>query len=525
MSISYPTTPQNQRRFDVVALVILVLSTVGRFWWAGQHDLVQDESYYWQWSRHLAVGYYDNTPVLAWVIRAGVGAFGATEVGVRSGAIVSALVVSVFIYLLGRRYFSPVTALVALSLAVILPLFAAGSVLMTQDPVQLAFWSATLYVVACALEGNGGLWYVAGLLAGLTAMSKLNGLLLLPSVFLYLIVSPIARTRWLKRPEPYVAGLIAMIVFAPFVWWNTTHQNAFWIHIGAMGSRSHPHDGLKWFFRFLGDQAVELSPLFFILLLVTLATPRERTDRARHDGWLFLWCPTAVVFVATALLSLRSKVEGNWPVAAYVTGVILIADLIVTWWQRSDGQRDLVGSRFRARRLYLVIAAVLAVTIDVAVLFPQTFYAMGLKVPDPKNDRTDEVYGWRTLAKRVEYERQQMPKNAFVFGVNYRIPSELAFYLPDQPNTYSLFLRDRANEYMFWENPRRLLGRDAVYVHDSDVADHLDDLRAVFSRISVQPELKIYRELPYGNHAIRTLQIVRCYGFKGYDVKYWQDGW
>jgi len=24
---------------------------------------------------------------------------------------------------------------------------------------------------------------------------------------------------------------------------------------------------------------------------------------------------------------------------------------------------------------------------------------------------------------------------------------------------------------------------------------------------------------------IRTVQIVRCYGFRGYNVRRWQDGW
>ena len=48
------------------------------------------------------------------------------------------------------------------------------------------------------------------MLAGLAAQAKLNALLLLPSVFLYLLLSPTARERWLRRPEPYLAGRIAL---------------------------------------------------------------------------------------------------------------------------------------------------------------------------------------------------------------------------------------------------------------------------------------------------------------------------
>ena len=33
--------------------------------------LVPDETYYWEWSRHLAAGYFDHPPAIAWLVRAG----------------------------------------------------------------------------------------------------------------------------------------------------------------------------------------------------------------------------------------------------------------------------------------------------------------------------------------------------------------------------------------------------------------------------------------------------------------------
>ena len=48
-----------------------------------------------------------------------------------------------------------------------------------------------------------------------------------------------------------------------------------------------------------------------------------------------------------------------------------------------------------------------------------------------------------------------MGGDPFVFGINYRMPSEAAFYLPGRPQTYSLFLNYKASEYMFWEDPDR----------------------------------------------------------------------
>ena len=48
--------------------------------------------------------------------------------------------------------------------------------------------------------------------------------------------------------------------------------------------------------------------------------------------------------------------------------------------------------------------------------------------------------------------RRRWADDPFVFGINYRMPSEAAFYLPGRPQTYALFLHYKASEYLFWEN-------------------------------------------------------------------------
>jgi len=513
------SAPQAARRpspTDLAVGGLLAFLTLFRFWYDAQHELLQDEAYYWQWSRHLDWGYYDNTPLMAPVIRLFTALFGPTELGVRAGATVCALVISVFVYLLAKRLFGLVVAALSVVLANIIPMFTAGFVIMTQDPVQIAFWAAALYVVQRALTDRPrwGWWIGAGVLAGLAAQAKLNALSLLAGVFLYLMLSPTARARWLRRPEPYVAGLVALLIFAPFLWWNHTHQNAFWIHAHAMASRGSGHDGLKWVGRFLGDQALLLSPFIFLTYLYTLYDGARRGVKERDDAYLFLWCPSLIAFSSTLVTALRSKVEGNWAVDAYVTGVILIAAVFVRAWER----------RLVAGRVWIGSGVALAAVLALIALFPSLLYGVGVKFPNPTQDRTNELYGWRTLAGRIQQEKAAMGGDPFVFGINYRMPSEAAFYLPGQPRTYALFLHYKASEYMFWENPDALKGRDAIFLNDTDNQDHFDDLRAVFTRVEPQPPLLITRNPPYTT-PIRTVQIVRCYGFKGYDVKKWQDGW
>lgn len=519
-SIRLPaSTPQAVRRLvnvDWAAGGLLLILTVFRFWYDSHHELLQDEAYYWQWSRHLDWGYYDNTPLMAPVIRGLTTVFGETELGVRAGATLCSLIASLFVYLLAKRLLGATVALASIVLANTIPLFAVGSVIMTQDPVQLALWSATLYVAHRALTDKPHWWYGAGVLAGLAAEAKLNALLLLPGIFLYLLLSPTARATWLRRPQPYLAGLIALLLFAPFVWWNHTHQNAFWSHIHAMGTRSSGHDGIKWLGNFIGAQLAVVSPLVFLTYLYTLYEAGRGGMNERDEATLFLWCPSVVVFGATLFVAFRSKVEANWAVAAYMTGLILVAALFVRLWQ----------SRRVGGRVWVALNFTLAAVLAVAALFPTLFYAAGIKFSDPAKDRTNELYGWRTLAERITQERAAMGGDPFVFGINYRMPSEAAFYLPGKPQTYALFLNYKASEYMFWENLDTLKGRNAVFIHDVDAVEpeQQQALRAVFTRIEPQPPLRVYRQPPYAA-PIRTIQIVRCYGFKGYEVKRWQDGW
>jgi len=508
---------------DWVAGGLLVILTLFRFWYDAHHELLQDEAYYWQWSRHLDWGYYDNTPLMAPVIRFSTSILGQTELGVRAGSTLASVVISVFIYLLARRLLGTMVALVSVVLANTIPLFAAGSVIMTQDPFQIAFWAATLYAAHRALTDRPRWWYGVGILAGLAAQAKLNALLLFPSLFLYLLLSPTARSAWLRRPEPYLAGLIALLVLSPFFWWNQTHQNAFWLHAHAMGSRGSGHDGAKWALRFLGDQAILLSPLIFLTYLYTLVDGGRRGIKEKDDAVLYLWCPSIVTFTAIFATALRSKVEGNWAVAAYLTGIILVAAVLVRLWENGRA----VG------RVWVGLSAFFAVVLALVAYFPALVYGpfVVLHRPLPKFlaqavGRTNEFYGWRQLADRVAQEQSAMGGDPFVFGINYRMPSEVAFYLPGKPQTYSLFLSYRASEYMFWENPSALIGRNAVFIHDVDAIDPEQKraLQSVFTRVEAQPPLCVYRNPPY-TKPIRTIQIVRCYGFKGYETKRWQDGW
>jgi hypothetical protein len=266
---------------------------------------------------------------------------------------------------------------------------------------------------------------------------------------------------------------------------------------------------LKWTGEFIGAQAILLSPLIFLSFLYALRLPKiaDEPDKTTRP-LLYLWSLSAVVYVVIILQTFRGRVEGNWAVSSYISGIILVGWLVA----RSRGKA----------RIWHYVGIGLATLMTAIVYYPAIGYALGLRL---KSDRTTELHGWRALASRVETEETRTggPANTFVFSVNYRLPSELAFYLPGKPTTYSLFLHDRRNEYMFWADPNKQIGKNAIFVNDSDGPDHLDDCRAIFSHVDFEPPFKYYQK-PY-TKPIRIIQVYRCYGFKGYNPKNWEQGW
>src|SRR5688572_7253313 len=74
------------------AIAITLVAGLVRLIIAALTPLFPDETYYWEWSRHLATGYFDHPPMIAWLIRAGTLLAGDTPLGVRLFPVIAGVV-------------------------------------------------------------------------------------------------------------------------------------------------------------------------------------------------------------------------------------------------------------------------------------------------------------------------------------------------------------------------------------------------------------------------------------------------
>ena len=503
-------------RATTSALLFLAVLTLLRLWYAARTGLAEDESYYWQWSRHLALSYYDQGPGIAYLIRLGTLVLGDTPLGVRLVPILLGAGTGWFVFLSVRRWYGDRAALWTLGLLNIAPLLVVGGIIATYDGPQVFFWAAALYTLTRTVqEGRTGGWYLVGLLVGLGSLVKLTMLLFAPCVLIFLLLSP-AHRRWLATPHPYLAFLLALALFSPVVVWNAQHEWMGFLHTFTLGNRTRDAKPLRWFGDFLGGQALALSPFVFLAELWVLrrpAPPAADKEGAGGEpgppgGAAFLWAFGAPILILCMLLALRSKLEINWPAPTHLMGLAAVAVAWAAAWR----------SGRTAARAGIVGALVLSGVMTLVILFPGLPSAVGVPLSAETAKKANQVYGWPEIARGVQAARESLAregKPVFVSGVNYRVNSILAFYLPGQPRTQPLYLNSRRDQYWVWTDPRALVGQNAVFALDDVNADAVALARRYFA--SVEPQAPIVVRRPGFREPVKTWYIYKCRDFKGYD--------
>ncbi len=473
--------------------------TVFRLIYSGAFLLSPDETNYWQWGRHLAWGYHDQAPLLGWAIRLSTELFGASEWAVRLPSVLSMGMASAYLVALAGRYFSARVALAVAILTQGVLEFNVGGLLATCDGLQAVAWAGATYHGARACEDHTwkqwlstGFWYGFGLLA------KYTMVVFGPGLLIYMILSGLHRER-LKSLKPYLGVLFGFALFSPVLFWNAANGWNSARHVAYIGGASQAFSiHFKYFGDLMGSQAALLSPLVFILAIwAWVRVIRKNFDREQWVVPLLFWT-SFPMFAAFTLLSFHTRIYGNWPGAAYLGACVLAAAFFSQskprLWKWTQG---------------------VSYTVTILVLIQVVFPILPLS-PDLDRAAT-ELGGWDKIGAKAFTMRGQMPDPAktFLFGFRYQEASELAFYVPGQPETVSVNRWKRPNVYDYWWEDADLLGQDGIGV--SRHSNEIKKLRKIFESVDDPVALPLYRNRPFYKEPqlIRTVYLYRAYGFKG----------
>ncbi len=317
-----PVRTAHLRRFALseagIVTGLLVLVFLVRIVAAATTPLTEDEAYYRLWSQHLAFGYFDHPPMIAWWIRLGVVLAGDNPFGVRVVPVLASLLTSVLVFDLTRQFGADrrtaYRATLWYNATVTVGL---GAMLAAPDAPASLFWALTLWCLA-RTRTDDRWWLAAGAAAGLGVLSKYSALFMGPGILLWLLCDPPRRAA-LTRPWLWLGGAAAGLVALPNLIWNAQHHWATVVkQFGRMAPESFAPVHLP---QFLVLQTLLFGPVLLVFLWRALGS-RAATPRAATA----LIAATSAPFLGYLLLhSLHSQVEEHWPVPLFAGGAVLAA--------------------------------------------------------------------------------------------------------------------------------------------------------------------------------------------------------
>jgi 4-amino-4-deoxy-L-arabinose transferase-like glycosyltransferase len=378
-----------------------------------------DEAYYWLWSRHLDLSYYDHPPLIAYLIRLFT-LFKTSECTVRLAGVFCMGIATLYTYLLAKKIFDDKTALYAVVILISLPATNMGFTIITPDAPLMLFWAVSMYYTYLALtEGSITDHVLAGISMGLLLLSKYTAVLFPGSLFLFLLFKMPKKLLDLKA---WIAVAIAVVILLPVVWWNYEHDwisFAFQYHHGTSNAFRPRFDT---FLAFLGGQFLVLGILFFPLLV--WAAYRYRLFKENFGEFYlfsFFLFPMAFFYYK----SLFKKMSLNWGAVAVISGMMICAHLIV---------------RLNLKKVFFSGLA-LSVLMTLLMQLPELFFL------PPRFNMLNRLYGPK---EAVEQLQQYIQPGDALFADHLRRASMLSFYTGGHPRVF-IPTPTRFSQFNLWD--------------------------------------------------------------------------
>lgn len=285
-----------------VAIAMIVGLVAAKLALASQLGLLADEAYHRSWADAPALGYYDQPPMIAWLLAPL--ASSSSAVVLRLPALLCGALAALVLLPFAVRperwaaaWASP--ALFGLTFAA------------TPDAPLLFGWCLA---IAGALAG-GPWWLLAGLGAGVAFLSKYTGLAVLP-----LAIAAAGPADW-RTPWPWAgAGLFAAIV-SPNVAWNLANDAVslrFQLQEGLLNAKPPGPAGTL---QLVLDQLGVVGPVLVLAAFASVVFAQRPWDRPTRI-LVGTSLPTLAVFIVA---SLRAPPEAHWPAPAWVGLLLLLA--------------------------------------------------------------------------------------------------------------------------------------------------------------------------------------------------------
>lgn len=486
-------TEWRKHRLLIIAVTIILLL---RLFFIGIMGLMPQDAYYYFYSQHPALSYYDHPPAIAWVLGFFTSVFGEHVYAIKLADSIVTLFSVLSFYYFARCFLSRHRVQSALLLFFSTLMVTILSLVSTPDTPLILCWTLSLLMLHHAIFRNQKIyWLLAGICMGLAFDSKYTAVFLPAGVILFLLLSTPHR-KLLGTIWPWLSCLLFVLTAYPVIAWNIENNFASFAFQSASRMKEGHSFSLENFLGVIGHQSAILMPvLFFALLFLLYKFIRKYSIHLSriNTQQLFLLCFFIPLFICFLCLSFVYWVKLNWMMPSYISGIVLLSIYIKEKWIRYQ----------------LIFSLVVHVLLAVEVLF----------YPFPiKSD--DTWVGWKELAVQVKELRQHHP-GTFIFSADdYKTSAVLNFYLDEMVYGRNI-IGERALQFDYiGTNLMELNGKDALFIdsrprdlsRDSVKSDPPSNIIRYFDTITELSPIIITKN----NRVIRKFLVYKCthYNYK-----------
>ena len=434
-------------------VIFMLAVTAWRVFLNATMELHPDEAYYWMWTKHLQLSYFDHPPMIAYFIKLTT-LFSSSEFFVRFSGIIVSIVISFIIWALSKQLFKEEKiAAASVLLLNAYPLTMSGTVIITPDMPAFLFWALGVYFAWQIFRAQKPFyWYLLGLVFGLSLLSKYTAVFLAPCLLLYMLLTD--EKKWLKTIHPYLSSVLSAVIFMPVVIWNMQNE---WISFRFQASHGlKGYDSFGGILEYLGGQMLVLSPFAWLIgiwaaMLFCFTKTREK---------LFLGLMSFPIIAFFCLTSFKHAAAPNWPVLAYFTFTIALSAYFLD------------GKKWK----HYLWAFVFGFSFLLSML--ATAHARFSVIPMEKlskewarTDATNWFYGWEALANKIK----EYPGTKLILTPSHTLAATIDYYLNSKKETASVFADPtigRFSQYNLWKLPIQA-GEKAMYVSMASEAQEI----------------------------------------------------
>lgn len=405
------------------------------------------------WSHPFSMGNAKHPPLAAWLAGLFTIVFAHTDFAMYLLSQVMLITGFIYVYRLGKEFFSTEKAVFSVILLSTILFYSFDSAKFNVNLPHMALWPMmTFYCYRGVKYDRMSDWILFGVVSALSVLSKFFGFALLLALFLFIVTGRDTR-RYFRRPGPYVAFAVFLLVLSPYIVWLFRNDFMPFAYITDRVSEEKLNPVVN-LLTLLGENLYPFAmPL--LLLWLTMDHPirsllRFRPHDLRPSDPVAARLAVCVQFTPIALLTLMAgtgmMIDSMWAYPVFfITGFFLMA-----FWKDAVSFREFRKLFFALMALFILVQAN-----DVIYWLSKT--------------RNRGHFNARSFAATAqEFYREQTGKDIPLAFGDMWYAGCIMHYLPEHP--YAGSFEDPHDEFRF----RSILDEEGalgVYLHEEDAAD------------------------------------------------------